>query len=792
MVYQSNYAGESKARTTCLTLSVVVPLSYSDVYASSRLFVPQPTINTSPVSSPSQFSRRGEHSPIHAPLEVGDGKSSPSAYPLHRSPSPPMTRTPDEGLARPSPDLQDLPVNVAGTLPRRTPSPPAIHEQRPLDAELAPDENKPPVSGEQLQSSSSWTAPIRPFPPSLTSAAAPAAPSSWPKSDPVHLASGSGLTEKPDLDLCSLDPAARGFFLAQQQKLSNLESQLRLLRAEMMREPPAAALAVAVRAAERGPAQQQQAVGKAVAVECEATAMVAGRSMTMIGATVEASTNTSFVWGPPPRQSADDANHHSATVSTPAIDASVVPGASDHDRHNDERSSGTRSSGSGRPSTMRRKEVAVVTPEQQPPLRTVAANNPPRRQQQERVPSSSSARNSLPPPPQPGSRRRANSDISPDRQPATQGYSRGSSREKASNTASLAVSGWTTQRGRAATSVVNAKDGFTSSRSFSPPGGEQNQTPPVLLFNGGRSTSPEKKHDNRDHHDDNDAGRVVGGVGAGSGGGNVSSSEDGSFATMPSPVLLRVPVLGDDASALGGAGHGASEWVRVNAFQELAAAAAAPSSNARPSLPLGPAATVVEVTDSDDFTNAWPGTTQEGDEGKEPAVSSLASPAPSAVVEGGRGRQALPLIDRSNRETSAVQSADDSDEASSTAYQRPTQRRRRQRRRQGSRTRSRDDVGRELECHEGYSGILQVGLSVDSYPGGQGRLSGYYRRSLPMVAKAGGHQSVSVSAAAVLPGAMAGLLVVPRIEFGQLTDDELGSDLDEGEVRIFFSFLFKC
>lgn len=35
---------------------------------------------------------------------------------------------------------------------------------------------------------------------------------------------------------------------------------------------------------------------------------------------------------------------------------------------------------------------------------------------------------------------------------------------------------------------------------------------------------------------------------------------------------------------------------------------------------------------------------------------------------------------------------------------------------------------------------------------------------------------------------MTDLLVVPRIEFGQLTDDELGSDLDEGEVCVCFFF----
>lgn len=59
-----------------------------------------------------------------------------------------------------------------------------------------------------------------------------------------------------------------------------------------------------------------------------------------------------------------------------------------------------------------------------------------------------------------------------------------------------------------------------------------------------------------------------------------------------------------------------------------------------------------------------------------------------------------------------------------------------------------------------------------------------HRRWRPLVAGYRGNVDV-------VPVTIAELAVVPRIEFDHLTDDELGFDLDEGEVRVYFLF-FCC
>ena len=58
-----------------------------------------------------------------------------------------------------------------------------------------------------------------------------------------------------------------------------------------------------------------------------------------------------------------------------------------------------------------------------------------------------------------------------------------------------------------------------------------------------------------------------------------------------------------------------------------------------------------------------------------------------------------------------------------------------------------------------------------------------HRRWRPLVAGYRGSGNV-------VPVTITELAVVPRIEFDHLTDDELGFDLDEGEVRIFFFYCY--
>lgn len=86
----------------------------------------------------------------------------------------------------------------------------------------------------------------------------------------------------------------------------------------------------------------------------------------------------------------------------------------------------------------------------------------------------------------------------------------------------------------------------------------------------------------------------------------------------------------------------------------------------------------------------------------------------------------------------------------------------------GDRPRQRDDDSLGRSCAVDRGGL---GVGSGSVNGG------VWRQPLGVAGR-------RRSAQTVLPVSIADLVMVPRIEFGQLTDDELGSDLDEGEVRI--------
>lgn len=567
------------------------------------------------------------------------------------------------------------------------------------------------------------------------------------------------------VDLGSLEPAARALLLSQQQQLSDLEAQLRFLRAEMSREAPPThhsgvaggrafafedhhrfvtpsqndpgSITGAQRAPDRGsPSQVTQPAVATGAVEewrekergqvqsegeTEASLSVAARVM------VEASTNTSFAWEPPPPADRTEASSRVIyyTVSTShaagdAVAGRVARSSATPALYGDENS---RSSADVL-STAQTKCSARDVPKHSP----VHTRNVLKKHGRTQIPPS--------PPPSGG---RTQNRTHPIFEPNLNSTSIAESvfpnaeREEAcsnvlpgtgaaiTGSKGTASGGWTTQIGSAI--VAQA---FRRSGSFR------------------RRHAGETLHGRPGSHN-NHAESGDGGV---LGGGDVSSSEDGSFAS-PSVAILRLP-----SADLGGCRSQPKDRGTVGVGSEEKSVANTRAGDRQRStgmhrLSCAPGDAAASSGDGvDDRRTISSGRTRraENEEEHGPAEDATAGAAAAAAAA------AAPVV----TPPSSVDPLEKTLVNVDNLFELNTQERQKLGHLGDGREISLSPVGGL------FDGLLTEGVARGLSAGG------IWRRSMT-----------------VLPVSIADLVIVPRIEFGELTDDELGSDFDEGEVRYF-------
>ncbi|CAM9455074.1 unnamed protein product [Sphacelaria rigidula] len=531
---------------------------------------------------------------------------------------------------------------------------------------------------------------------------------------------------------------------------------------------------------------------------------------------VEASTNTSCVWTDALRLSADG-NGCSGTER-----AGVEPDGNDS---ND--CFGNNSSTVASIARRNEGDFVIMQQQNQQQQQLPEVGNSPRldnRQQQQARAPASPLRTPSPPTGRIRRRRRTATNIDngddtpPDRQPPVLRYPSNHGEEVSQNIAdSAAIGGWEGLGSRAVGSLRN------SSETGLPWGNCR-----------GRKQGSDSRTDDGEDEGEEEKSAGFGGSDGDDGGGG-SGLDECSFVTLPPSALLRVPgsPSGDGRASSGERDRGVSERAKASSHNVPAvehdrrkrgctAAAAAETAPSRgiPVASVG-CAVVVEDTDSDDGSaRAWSGTTHEQDreddaEGMVRSADASSETAVGATAPVGGGGDERPggfpsIADhrRSTTEKRRVAAPESADEArgepGAAARRTRTHGRRRP---QGRATRTpscEDKTKREHHPYDadnirngkdGRSGRARRvgGESVDGYftgstgrhgGGSDGADRGYWRR----MSSADGCRvvSASMSAAAtsgVLPvTAITDLLVVPRIEFGQLTDDEADSDFDEGET----------